>query len=198
MQKAIRIMVMGLIVSFHLQGAVVLQLKLPWESAPTIKVSAPDNDMFPQMEADYVGGKTLQIDALVLKVPDGWYRGRKQWEDEKKAYLFAYVPDGKAPVCLLRIEYDTNEMEHGAAQIPNFLKITGDMLQEDGGWAYQAAMIGGQQVQCLRSTDEGDETLLLVQYTLRTYVPSIYILAPSPKAALPAAAVKFISGITQK
>jgi hypothetical protein len=89
-------------------------------------------------------------------------------------------------------------MEHGAAQIPSFLKITSDLLQEDGGWAYEAAMIGGQKVQSLRSTDAGDETLLLVQYVLRTYVPSIYILAPSPKAALPTAAVEFISGITQK
>jgi len=205
MQKAIRIMVMGLIVSFNLQGAVALQL--PWEKADsassgepaaTIKVAAADSDMFPRMKANYVGGKTLQIDALVLNIPEGWYRGEKRDEDDVEAYLFACVPDGKTPVCLLRIEYDINEMVRGAAQVPEFLKNCRDSLQEDGGWAYEAATIGGQQAQCLRSTDEGDETLLLIQHVLKTYVPSIYVLAPSPKAALPAEAAAFINGITQK
>lgn len=208
MKRIIRFAVCVLVALYFAQAACALDL--PWQKGskqvaageapkPKLRIPGADSDMFPRMDADYVGGKTIQIDALSIAVPEGWYRGEKPDEDDEEAYLFACVPPGSdEPVCALRIEYDINEMVRGAAQIPDFLSLSRKYLEEDGEWKSEPMKIGGREVQCLRNTDTGDETLLLVQYALKTYVPSVYVLVPARNASLPPEAAAFIAGIKQK
>lgn len=194
-------------------------LELPWESKapeskdgqkqpaatpapapkPRLKIPATESSMFPKMKVNDVGGTTFKIDALTLACPPGWYRADKGEEDDEEAYLFACVPAGQEkPVCLLRIEYDINEMVRGAAQIPDFLAICRKSLEEDGAWKLEPLQIGKKAVQCLRDTSPAEgETMLLIQYPLKTYVPSIYVLVPADKAKLPAEAAAFIQAISQ-
>lgn len=188
----------------------VCALDLPWQregkqadaaEAPKLALSVPDadSDTSPRMDIEYVGGKTIRLGVLSIAVPEGWYRAEKKDEEESQAYLFLCIPrDREDPVCLLNIAYDFNEQEEGAQQIPDFLKFSREYLEEDGEWKAIPLKIGGRNVQCLRNTDSGDESLLMVQYVLKTCIPSIYVFIPSRNAVLPAEAAAFIAGIEQK